>query len=33
MEVVETMYSDQELADKHFMHGLADGNAVMVRRV
>jgi hypothetical protein len=29
LQVVETMYSSQELANVHFMCSLADGNAVV----
>jgi hypothetical protein len=25
------MYSNQEVADMHFMHGFADGNAALAR--
>jgi hypothetical protein len=27
------MYSNQELADMHFMYGLADGNAVVAHHL
>jgi hypothetical protein len=30
-EVVETMYSNQGLADMHFMYSLADGNAIIMK--
>jgi hypothetical protein len=33
LQVVETMYSNQELANMHFMYALADDNAVLVRRL
>jgi hypothetical protein len=33
LPVVETMHSNQDLADMHFMYGLADGNAVVARRL
>jgi hypothetical protein len=31
--VAETMYSNQELADMHFMYGLADSNVAVARRL
>jgi hypothetical protein len=33
MLVVETVYSNQELADMHFLYGLAGGNVVVVRLI
>jgi hypothetical protein len=33
LQVVWTIYSNQELADTHFMHGLADCNAVVAHRL
>jgi hypothetical protein len=33
IEVVETMYSNQELNDMHLTYGLAEGNAVIDRRL
>jgi hypothetical protein len=29
LQVPERLYSNQELADKHFIHGSADGNALL----
>jgi hypothetical protein len=29
LQVAEAMYSNQELANMHFMYGLADSNAVV----
>jgi hypothetical protein len=33
LQVVETTYSSQELANIHSVYGLADGNAVAARRL
>jgi hypothetical protein len=33
LQVVETMYSNHVLADTHFTYGLADGSAVVARRL
>jgi hypothetical protein len=33
LQIVETMYSDQELASMHFMYGFVGGNAIMAHHL